>query len=286
MNASPANGARVFLGVHPRAELHPGNVHSRPPPNFADSYRYQWRCSVACSGAKGRLAHCAHLSKVGASFFVRHVIVWHTAISAIPGGCWMILGIPGLWIAPQRVTGVRYDNLNHLNLGISAEAAEANLKEKICKSEQRPLHHLLLKWLLRFRSWFMALVIAEMKVEKITMADMITTTLKRRSISLRGVTWNEDSLLVNFVNRGKGKVESKGLSTHRAKIAMILVQTVFLKATLEHCPSEPSRRCCLFNTVCFHLKCQQRLKDLSHKRTDIRNFPTWNVNTFIPIPWK
>lgn len=51
----------------------------------------------------------------------------------------------------------------------------------------------------------MALVIAEMKVEKITMADMITTTLKRRSISLRGVTWSEDSLLVNFVNRGKGK---------------------------------------------------------------------------------
>jgi len=34
----------------------------------------------------------------------------------------------------------------------------------------------------------MALVMAEMKVEKITMADMITTTLKSRSISFFGVT--------------------------------------------------------------------------------------------------
>ena len=203
----PSERGSGFLRVHPRAALHPGNVRSRPPPNFADSYRYQWRCSVACSGAKGMLAHCAHLSKVGASFFVRHVIVWHTAISAIPGGCWMILGDSSALNSSSTCHWwlLWYDNLNHLNLGISAEAAEANLKEQICKSEQRPLHHVLLKWLLRFRSWFMALVIAEMKVEKITMADMITTTLKRRSISLRGVTWNEDSLLVNFVNRGKGK---------------------------------------------------------------------------------
>ena len=42
--------------------------------------------------------------------------------------------------------------------------------------------------LFKFRSWFMALVMAEMNVENITMAEMMTTTLKRRSISFLGTT--------------------------------------------------------------------------------------------------
>ena len=73
----------------------------------------------------------------------------------------------------------------------------------------------------------MALVIAEMKVQKITMADMITTTLKRRSISLRGVTWNEDFWIhcLSTLSTVGGKMDSdlngsKGLFTHRSKIAI------------------------------------------------------------------
>lgn len=107
----------------------------------------------------------------------------------------------------------------------------------------------------------------------------------------------EDSLLVNFVNRG-GKMDSdlngKELITVRAfsltdpKLQNEWFKHSFQAQDLEHVTPQPSRRCCrvagcLFNPVCFHLKCQQRLATQEDRYQKISHL---DCHAFIPIPWR
>lgn len=78
----PSERGSGFLGVHPRAALHPGNVHSRPPPNLPIHIATSDVVLLHVAAQKGGLLIALTLVRLEQ---VRHVIVWHTAISAIPG---------------------------------------------------------------------------------------------------------------------------------------------------------------------------------------------------------
>ncbi len=261
---------------------------------FADSYRYQWRCSVACSGAKGRLAHCAHLRLEGASFFVKHAIVWHTAISAICGDVDDI-GDSGALDSSSHVTGDCLGMITWTTSTWEFEAAEANEVAN------------LQKWALASEA-----CAAQVAVE---ISELIHGIGDRRdegrkdhhgrhdhhdvekAFNLIARRHLEDSLLVNFVNRG-GKMDSdlngKELITVRAfsltdpKLQNEWFKHSFQAQDLEHVTPQPSRRCCrvagcLFNPVCFHLKCQQRLATQEDRYQKISHL---DCHAFIPIPWR